>query len=367
MRRIGIDARGLNIEGGVKVYIKNLIDNLLALDFKNEYIVFCHSVFSSEIKIKEKRFLRFSHPYFKLFQDEFILPLACKQARLNLIHYLKNFSPFIKICKTIVTIHDIIPLTYPKMLEKIERIYWQKRIILALKYADKIIVPSYFVKHEILKKFKIKETKIEVIYEGCNERYKPINNYKILEKVREKYFLPSKFILSISTISKRKNYKALILAFANLIKKKNTPYKLVIGGRDGGNLKQIKQLIKNLNLEQKIIICGFISYKDLPYVYNLAEVFVFPSFSEGFGLPVLEAMACGIPVIVSSEGSLSEITGNAGIFINPKNFYEIEEAISYVLENNTLKENLIKKGLEQVKNFSWKKTAQRTLKIYEEI
>ena len=187
-----------------------------------------------------------------------------------------------------------------------------------------------------------------------------------MPEFKKKHDITFPFILYLGTLEPRKNLKSLILAY-NEIKKKFPEYKLIIGGAKGWGYKNIFQIIDNLGIDKDIIFTGYIPEKDLPSLYNSAELFVYPSFYEGFGLPPLEAMACGTPVITSNTSSLPEVVGNAGIMVDPNNVNQLADAMYKVLTDDNLRRDMIKKGLKRAKMFSWKKTAKETLKVYEEV
>jgi glycosyltransferase involved in cell wall biosynthesis len=223
---------------------------------------------------------------------------------------------------------------------------------------------------------------VKVIYSGVGEEYKKINyklqitNYKLLDLnlvnevgklygVKTKYNLPEKFILFLGTIEPRKNIVGLIQAYSQLKIKnyKLQNYKLVIAGGKGWRSNEIYEEWEKSEYKDDIIFLGYIDNQDKPYIYNLASVFVYPSFYEGFGFPPLEAMACGVPVITSFASSLPEIVGDAGIMIDPYNINDLAEAISKVLSDEKLRNSMIEKGLEQAKKFSWGKAAGEYLDI----
>jgi len=222
-------------------------------------------------------------------------------------------------------------------------------------------------KKEIINFYKVKSEKIVVIHYGVSENFKPVE-VKEKEKILKKYGIKNSFILAVSNLQPRKNLKRLIKAYLHLLKNKdNFQFSLVIVGRKLWLYKEIFKEVRGLDLNDKIIFTDYIPEKDLIYLYNLAEVFVYPSLYEGFGFPVLEAMACGCLVITSNLSSLPEICEKAAILVNPYDIKAIANAINEVISNNNLRKFLKNEGLKQSQKFSWEKTAKKTLKVYEEV
>ncbi len=213
-------------------------------------------------------------------------------------------------------------------------------------------------KKDILDIVNIPENKINVIYEAANEKYKKITNKKLLTKIKQKYSLKAPFIFYAGSISLRKNIKKLLLAFQEV--PANLNLDLVITGNKLWNNKEEMQLIQK---NQRIKLLGFIPDEDLPVLYNLAHIYIYPSLYEGFGLPLLEAQACGCPVIASNASSLPEIANNSALLINPDDENSIKDAIAKLAKNKELRESLIKKGFANAKAFSWDKTARQTLEV----
>jgi len=295
-------------------------------------------------------------------------------------------------CKRVITFHDLSFEHYPQFLSYSRKLWhfltFPKQ---QAEKADKIIVDSQSTKEDLIKIYNINSEKIKLVYLGVNDSFKPIGkNDSQIKKVRKKYKLPEKFILYFGTIEPRKNLFLTIRAFEALRekfgrsgpetgwkgfegtvigKKKNTltDLKLVIAGSKGWLYKDIFKMVKNSKYREDIIFTGFIDDKDKPHLYNLADVFLYPSFFEGFGFPPLEAMACGVPTIVSNVSSLPEVVGNSAVMISPYNVDELTFAIREILEDKNLREDLIKNGLKQARKFDWGKTAKEVLKIFYEI
>lgn len=281
------------------------------------------------------------------------------------LSFLLNKSRILKSKLCIITCLDIIRHTYPqnRFDYLIGRYLYQ-----GLKQADKLIAISEYTKGDLTKYLKISEDKITVVHQGVDhEKYKPMPKD---DEIVNKYKLPEdmKIILYVGAEYPRKNLPTLIEAFGKL-KKDYEGVKLVKAGnpQTGGAREKLIKLINKLGLENEIIFTDFVPEEDLPKLYNAADLFVFPSFYEGFGLPPLEAMACGTPVITSNASSLPEVVGDAGIMVDPHDVVGLAKAMYDVLTNDPLRENLVKKGLQRAKLFNWEKTARETLKVYEEV
>ncbi len=296
----------------------------------------------------------------------------------DIIHY-PYFSPFFltlpakPLTKSIVTIHDLIPIEF---LEHFSpgikgRLRWevQKR---RLKKVDGVITDSVYWQKEIPKLTGYPQKKIFVIPLAAGEEFKKISSTKNqILKIKKKYHLSEKFVLYVGDVNWNKNVLGLIKAISNL-KSQISNIKLVLVGKafvdkDLKETKEIIQLIKQLNLINQIRILGYVSTEVLVAIYNLATVYCQPSFTEGFGLPVLEAMACGCPVVAANTSSLPEICNKAAILVDPYDINSIAEGIKKVIQDKKTQKELVKKGQEWVKNFSWEKTANQTLEVYERI
>lgn len=294
------------------------------------------------------------------------LVINLKSCNLDLIHNPAQIPTIFKFKqKNVVTVHDIITLIYPEKHPFKRQLLYKFLLPRTLKNADKIITVSEHTKNDLIKYFHISGEKIKVIHNGVSQKFKPLNDTQISE-VKNKYNLDFPFILYVGTLEPRKNIPALIQAF-KLLDKQNLPHKLVIAGKKGWKYREIFEMIEELNLSEDVVFTGYVPDNDLPALYNASDLFVYPSIYEGFGLPPLEAMACGTPVITSDTSSLPEVVGNAGITIDPKDVNLLSTMMYEVLTNDSLKQEMINKGLNRAKLFSWELCAVETLKLYEEL
>lgn len=299
--------------------------------------------------------------------------------KTDLIHYpyfdlFFRTLPLIKKKKTIVTIHDVIPLVFPSNFPK--GIKGSLRLLgqrLALKNVSAVITDSHNSKRDINKYLDYPLKNIYVVYLACSSEFKQIEQDSLLKRVKDQYKLPERFILYVGDINYNKNVLGLIKAFGKLkTKRQNKDLKLVLVGKAFKQkglkeLKEIKNLIGSLSLEKYVKILGWLDNKDLVGIYNLAAVYCQPSFYEGFGLPVLEAMSCGTPVVAANTSSLPEISSEAAIMVDPYSINSIAKGLSSVLDNPLTVKMLSKRGLKQAENFSWEKVAYETYGIYQKL
>ncbi|MEO0099843.1 MAG: glycosyltransferase family 1 protein [candidate division WOR-3 bacterium] len=297
------------------------------------------------------------------------LPFLLAKEKVNLLWSPCNILPLVKTCRYLVTIHDLAPFLLPLSLPFTRRIYYQQAFFNSIRKADKIIVVSQSLKFDLMKLFSIPEGKIAVIHNGFDENFRPITDKLTLSLIREKYHLPSDFILTLGVLEPKKNTERLLWAYAELKKSLPNLPKLVIGGsRKYGWLNtRLLPMVKNLKLAGEVIFPDTIFHEDLPAVYSLAKVFILPSLYEGFGLPVLEAMACGTPVVTSNISSLPEVAGDAAILVNPYDVSDIARGIKEALLNEKKRQEMIEKGLKNVQRFSWRKAAEEVLEVLEEV
>lgn len=374
--KIGFDTRCLEEEriSGVGEYILELLKNILAVDKKNKYIIFSNSFkqknnrhFEWIKKHSNARLKRFSFPNkFLNFLFWYLNWPKINQMIGNTDIFFApniNFLAVGKDCPLVVTFHDLSFERYPEFFSLKTRLWHEyfvnpRRIAHA---AEKIIAVSESTKQDLEEIYKLNPQKIKVVYHGISNDFRVIdrNDPKLLE-VQKKYNLPHKFIFYLGNVEPRKNISSIVEAHKSFVSKGSefSKYKLVLAGN-------ISTLCRNITRKENVITCGYIERRDRPAVYNLASLFVYPSFFEGFGLPVLEAMACGTPVITSHNSSIPEVTGDAAVLVNPSRPHQIFEAIQSLLTDEKLYDKMKEKGLKQAKKFSWKKCAKETLKVFE--
>ena len=368
--KVGINTLSVTpSRGGGKTYLLNLVKYLARIDKRNIYYLFVSPINWFLFKnLVGSNFnlvvlpLVVDNSLLKVLIEQLLLPFYLKRYNIDIMFCPNNIGIFLSLSKLIIVIHDMHYINIPEHLSKIKVSYYKIFLPISVKKSNKVIVPSFVTKNDLCKVVKGSFDKIKVIYEGANTQLDSNLKSNSLEKIKINY----PFILFVSTLFKYKNVDKLIKAFAILKKRYRVPQKLVIIGRDPQKeIYHLKNLAINLGVSQYIYFLGRVN--DVFLYYKLSDVFVYPSSAEGFGLPLLEAMTCGTPVIASNRTSIPEIVGDAGLIVDPDNIEELAEAIWKVLTDKKLRENLIKKGYERIKQFSWEKTAKETLKVFEEV
>jgi len=362
--KIAIDTRPVaKRKAGIGQYVFNIVKKLSEIDKENEYILFGGPIKSLGKNFRQKRLIgKIQRIFNTLWKRIYFPPIEWLVGKVDLVHFT-NFVVLPTFAKRIIlNIYDLSYLAHPEFAEKKNLTLLKKFVPVSIEKATKIITISKFSKSQIIKHFKVPEDKIFVIYPAANEEFKPLSNLD-REKVKRKYKLEKDFILYLGTLEPRKNVETLIKAYNELPLIKEE-FDLVIAGERGWLYSNIFKLVKKLYLEDKIKFLGYVSDQERVLLYNLATVFVFPSFYEGFGMPPLEAMACGTPVICSNTSSLPEVCEDAALYIDPYNLDDLKEALSKLLTDESLRKKLAGLGFEQARKFSWLDSAKKTLEVY---
>jgi len=370
---------------GIARYCYNLFKNLKRIDGENEYILVRRKA-SNECDCDGELVVPYPKIPMKRTIGNYIqLPLELKKEKFDVIHDLSQISPFIFNFSSskVLTIHDLSPILFPETYGKIH-VFLQKYILpKTLKNVDKVIAVSENTKKDIVKYLGFPEESIEVVYNGVDERFKPLSHDLCSYDLKRDAFARtamqnslshdlcsydfSPYILFVGTLEPRKNVTTLLKAFYILKKRKEVMHKLVIAGGKGWKNKEVYETMRRLNLSNSVKFLGYVPDEELPKLYSGADLFVYPSLYEGFGLPPLEAMACGCPVITSNVSSLPEVVGDAGIMVNPLDINGLADAVYKVLNDEGLREEMVKKGLKRVRMFGWEECARKTLRVYEEV
>lgn len=347
-------------------YTYNLIKAILSQDKQNQYLLYSDNEVNpfkdsknARVKIIKTSSWKWHFKVLKDLQNEkvdlFFAPTS---------YIIPAFAP--KSLKVIITVHDLVAFLFPSTHNTkatfIERLTLKK----ALKKADSVFVVSENTKKDLLKKIKYPENKIHITPCAPADFFKQPVKPKELEEIKQKYHLPNRFILAVGTLEPRKNFSTLIKSFI-IVKRKDPDLKLVIVGKKGWKFKQVEESVKHYKLQSEVIFPGYIEDHELQKVYHLASVFVFPSLYEGFGIPPLEAMASGCPVISSNVASLPEVIGEAGLLIDPRSSYKIADAIYSLSTNDHARNLLIEKGKIQAGKFSWEESANKALEIFKRV
>ena len=366
--RIAIDASTISTQGGPRTYVLGLLEALLSLDCENEYTVFYNdSVHLGRFPKALEIVLPGRNPVARLWREHVLLPLACRREKIDLLHCPKSAIPFFSPCPVVVTLHDLIPIKHPETEKFAARVYWRMQIPNAARRSDFIITDSEHARKEIIDDFNVESELVKAIMLGFNPAMSVACTPEAAEMVRQKYSLPDRYILYVGTIQPRKNIPTLLEAF-NILKRDNgIPHRLVIVGRKGWLYDELFARISELGRGDDVIFTGFVPDEELPAIYAGADLFAYLSFFEGFGLPPLEAMACGVPVVVSNTSSLPEVVGDAGIAVEPGDVAAVAAAILKILTNTEFATELRERGIRRSTAFSWDRCARETLQVYCEV
>ena len=368
--KIAIDARGINwYKGtGIGTYTENLIRGLQKIDEHNFYNIYWSGDSYDEFKKNNTKVIMASRKHHRFF-EQYYFPANLAAEKTNIFHIPQNgigLSEEIN-CRKIVTIHDLIPYVMPETVGKGYVLKFLKEVPNIVEFSDAILTVSEWSKKDILRFFPIDENKIFVTPLAADQKYKPLDKAVCKNFLNDNYHIDAPFVLYLGGFSSRKNVRSLIIAFSKVYKNLDEKYKLVIIGANKDDSGKLYELCTSLNLNSSVIFTGFVPEEHLPAFYNGCDVFAYPSFYEGFGLPPLEAMSCGAPVITSNITSIPEVVGNAGVLIDPYDTNRLVDELGKLLCNEGLRQELSLKGLDRAKDFNWINTAKKTLDAYEQV
>lgn len=368
--RIGIDATALPAQPfGAGVYIIQLIRALAGLGGKDDLVVFVHR--SRRAIIGDVAGIEWVNvpdkpPWRRLLWEQLALPRLARRARLDLLHSPHYTRPFWLPCKSIVTLHDMTFFLYPELHTQAKRLFFPAAIRASAPLADALIAVSENTRQDAIRLLHLPPQKVFTVHHGVTDDFKPINEPGLLENVRHKYGLPSQFILYVGLVEPRKNLPLLLRSFKKATDE-GIQASLVVAGSFGWMVDAVFEQIRALGLETKVLFTGYIPRQDLPMIYNLADLLVYPTLYEGFGLPVLEAMACGLPVVATEVSSIPEVIGEAGVLVPPTDEDALAQAILSVWRDSDLRRRLSEQGRERALTFTWQRTAQETAWIYHQV
>ena len=373
--RIGIDGKVLTLRaGGTGRYAINLTRALLkaaaAPHSGLEFVIFTGPQTSSSV-LEEFRgtfdecFLGLKS---SVIRSLALIPAALRRMQIDIFHGLDHVGiPLVgRTGRYVVTVHDIIPLILPQTFTPRHRMVVRMALTQVRRKADLVITPSQAVKRDVVQHLGVHEDRVAVTLHGCEARFQPVADEASLRAVMARYDLPPCYVLALGNLEPRKNLTTLLQAFARLRQSAEVDpeIQLVLAGARGWLEKPIFRTVRSLGLENVVCFPGFIEDDDLPAVYHGAAVFVFPSLYEGFGLPVIEAMACGVPVISSNTSSMPEVAGGAAVLVDPLDADQMAAAIVRVLGDEALRDSLRQQGIARARQFSWEAAARQTLDLY---
>ncbi|HZK67865.1 MAG TPA: glycosyltransferase family 1 protein [Chloroflexota bacterium] len=359
--RIAVDARLVGyVRGGTSQYTLRLVNALAALRTGDELLVLesLKPGMDASWPASVRRVPLFTPPHHRL--EQLALPVELLRLGADLLHSPDFIPPFRRGCASVITVHDLAFLRYPYLLTPESSRYYGQ-VARAVVSADQVIAVSHATRQDILEMLPADPEKVTVVHSAAGSQFVPLPPEEI-EKKRRELGLPDRFVLFVGTLEPRKNLPVLLEAFAGIWRAHRVP--LVVVGGKGWLYEEIFRARDRLGLTQEVCFAGPVPADQLLYYYNSATCLVMPSLYEGFGMPVLEAMACGIPVVVSDVSSLPEVVGDAGIRVAPENPEAWEAALVQLIGDSEMRADLGARGLRRAGGFSWEKTAVETLSVY---
>ena len=369
--RIGIEAQRIfrNNKHGMDYVVLEEIKELQKSDNRNEYFVFVapgedHCLHDS----KNVHIIEIGSNFYPLW-EQFSLPRAVNQLNLDMLHCTSNTAPILCKIPMILTLHDIIFLeprdkSNKSLYQNMGWLYRRFVVPRILKKCKRIITVSEFEYNNIISKLHIPEEKMVMIYNGYNEWFKPVED---IELVYQQYIEEPGYFFFLGNTDPKKNTERTLIAYSHYLEKSNVKRKLLMADLDRSFLDDIIERNHIENIKDYMVIPGYIKNADLPYVYNNAFAFLYTSLRESFGIPLLEAMACGTPVITSNTSSMPEIGGSEALMVNPQNADEITEKMLLLEEDNIIYQKQKEIGIRRAQQFSWKYTAEQLLTVYEDV
>ncbi|MEM1257590.1 MAG: glycosyltransferase family 1 protein [Bacteroidota bacterium] len=377
--KIGIEGQRLfrKKKHGMDMVALELIKNLQHIDSVNEYVIF--------VKPDEDNSCIPEAPNFKIVEltsrlgypgwEQLELPKAAYREGCDVLHCTSNTGPIFSKVPLVTTLHDIIYLESISIFkkdgtwyQKLGNMYRRYLVPPVIKRSKKVITVSNYERNRINKYFGFKDNRLTAIYNGVGEHFKKVSNTKTLQNIKEEFSLPDHFFFFLGNTDPKKNTVGVLRAFADFNQMYPNKYHLVMLDYDESELRRILSAIDAPELRKLIHLIGYVPNIKLPAIISQCTIFLYPSLRESFGIPILEGMACGVPVITSNTSSMPEVAGeDAALIIDPFNPKEISDAMQNLVEDNMLATILAEKGIERAKNFSWKAMAQNVLELYEDV
>jgi glycosyltransferase involved in cell wall biosynthesis len=366
---IGLNAHLLSLSrnyrgAGINSYIYHLLSNLGQIDSGYRYTVFLSDRRFADEQLRLYRTRWPTHrPVVRILWEQLVQPIALRQQGIDLLHAMAFAGPLITPCPFVVTIYDLSFYHYPDAFRPWNRLYLSIFTALSARRAQRVIAISESTRRDVVTMLGVPHDRVDVAYCGVDEVFHPLPVAEVAT-FRQERALPDHFILYLGTLEPRKNIRKLIQAYSQWRTMEPGIPKLVVAGGKGWYYDQIFAEVESLGLTGEVIFPGYVMQHELPWWYNAADLFVYPSRYEGFGLPVLEAMASGTPVVTTHVASLPEVAGDAALLVSPDEESQLIEAMHRVLSDESLRREMITKGLAHAAGFTWARTAQQTVDIY---
>ncbi|PKN17325.1 MAG: hypothetical protein CVU71_16210 [Deltaproteobacteria bacterium HGW-Deltaproteobacteria-6] len=377
--RIGIDSRfAVMKRRGIGNYTLNLIRNLAEIDSANQYILYTDRddsdrVLPMQANFRVSKLLPSNYPMW----EQIILPMQVKKDCVDILHCSGNTAPVLlnKRTKLISTIHDVMYLKdstemaeSPSLYQRAGRVYRKAIVTRSAKRLAMAITVSKYSKNDIRKHITgLRNEDIRITYEAADACFRTVSKAEAAQKIKNRFKMTGDYIMTLGAVDPRKNTELVIREFINLKKELSIKEKLLIAGVPDWRQTRLFRIARDSNYSDDIAFLDFVSMEELVLLYNAAKVFLYPSLYEGFGIPPLEAMACGVPVITSNTTSIPEVVGDAALLIDPTDGQALRCTLVKLLGDKALREELADRGVRQAHKFSWRKMAEETLKTYEEV
>ena len=370
--RIGIDATAIpHNRAGAGNYIFNLVYGLSQVDNDNQYVVFARPEHIEEWKIAQPNFCFLPSASkirpFRLAWEQYALPFLVRQHKIDVLHSPHYTMSFIRMCRSVVTFHDMIFFLYPEVHCVSKRFFFRTMMLISSRRADAIIADSESTLRDVKNLLRVIPDKVHAIPLAAGSNYCLITDRNAVNRICSQYGLQiGEYVLFVGVLEPRKNIPVLLHAYRELVDR-GVRKKLAIVGKRGWMFSEIFSTVQALRIEDKVVFTGYVPEENLPSLYNGACLFVYPSLYEGFGLPVLEAMSCGTPVVTSNVSSMAEIAGESALLVDPHEPKLLAQAMEKILVDDGLIRSMREDGLKRAAEYSWERTARETLKVYHKV
>jgi glycosyltransferase involved in cell wall biosynthesis len=357
---------------GISRAIQHLLAELPAIPGDEEYLAFAPESPENRRLLSAPRLRRrltrlpMDRPAVRIAWEQLVLPIELPRARVDLLHALGFVSPIGWRGPTVVTVYDLSFLRFPEVFNRANRLYLGTATPPSLRRADRVITISESARQDVIELCNVPPERVTPILLAADDRFRPAGQDEV-RAFRARHNVPERFVLYLGTLEPRKNVETLVRAYAMLRARGSDDHKLVLAGPRGWQYEPIFDLVTTLGLSEQVIFPGFVPADEQALWYSSATVFAFPSRYEGFGLPLLEAMACGAPVVSSSASSLPEVVGDAGLLVDPMDVAGLSEALQALLEDEDRRRALAEAGRARASQFSWRRMASETVQVYREV
>jgi glycosyltransferase involved in cell wall biosynthesis len=352
--------------GGAETYTRNLVKWLTAIDTRNKYTIFINQESAGIFECLAPGItvapcpIRATHRPIRILWEQCVLPFQVRARKIELLLSTGLTSPIFCPAKSVLVLYDLQHINQPHNFHWLYLLFLKTILYASAKSADGILTISNHVKNDIVKFYRIRPERIMVSHLGVDRELFNANRPPLMPAIQKRYGLPKRYLLYAAASLPHKNHARLFEALLHAKKQIPDLKLLLIGARDKGE-DVLVQKIRHLGLENDVILLGWVPFEDVPLIYQGCEAFVFPTLHEGFGLPIIESMACGVPVICSHMEPLIEVAGDAAMFVNPLDPEDIAKGIVLLLSDTSARAELVRKGFQRAKEFTWDATAQSTL------